>query len=198
MTRRHYVRTIDLALVKNRSIAVLSDTHGRPHPSLLPTLEESHPSLILHAGDIGDLDLIAELEAVAPTVYARGNTDPTGPKWPDLVSLCIKLGAAHQIDLLLVHFAVARLRLNRDVVSLLRENPAQVVVYGHSHIPFLGKQQNTVLFNPGSAGPARMGLPTTMGFIEISGQVRFKHLDLRTGEQWKPLTASPSPRGIVS
>jgi predicted phosphodiesterase len=60
------------------------------------------------------------------------------------------------------------------------------VVYGHSHIPFLGKQENTVLFNPGSAGPPRMGLPITMGFIEISDQTRFRHLDLQTGEQWKP------------
>jgi hypothetical protein len=186
MTHRHYTRTIDLGEVKNRVIAVLSDTHGKPHQNLYPTLEKFHPSLILHAGDIGDLDLIAELETVAPTVYVRGNTDTAGPTWPDSVSLCIKLGAARQIDLLLVHFAVVRLRLNGEVISLLKQNPAQIVVYGHSHIPFLGKQQNIVLFNPGSAGPARMGLPTTMGFIEISSQVRFKHLDLRTGEQWTP------------
>ena len=186
MTRRHYTRTIDLTDVKDRIIAVLSDTHGKPHPNLFPLLAKCHPCLILHAGDIGDLDLVTELEAVAPTVYVRGNTDPAGPKWPDSMSLGIKLEAGHQIDLLLVHFAVARLRLNREVINLLLENPAQIVVYGHSHIPFLGKQQSTVLFNPGSAGPARMGLPITMGFIEISGQIRFKHLDLRTGEQWKP------------
>jgi hypothetical protein len=31
-----------------------------------------------------------------------------------------------------------------------------------------------------------MGLPVTMGLIEISDQLRFKHLDLQTGEQWKP------------
>ena len=186
MTRRHQSTTIDLTPVKDRIIAVLSDTHGKPHPSLLPTLEKIHPSLILHAGDIGDLDLIAELEAAAPTVYVRGNTDSAGPKWPDSVSLCIKLGATHQIDLLLVHFGVVRLRLNAEVIGLLRQNPAQIVVYGHSHIPFLGKRQNTVLFNPGSAGPARMGLPITMGLIEISSQVRFKHLDLQTGELWTP------------
>jgi len=192
LIRRHQSRTIDLTPVKDRIIAVLSDTHGRPHPSLFPTLEKFHPSLILHAGDIGDLDLITELEAVAPTVYVRGNTDSAGPKWPDSVSLCIKLGAARQIDLLLVHFAVVRLRLNGEVINLLRQNPAQIVVYGHSHIPFLGKQQSAVLFNPGSAGPARMGLPITMGLIEISSQVRFKHLDLRTGEQWMPGCAQES------
>jgi putative phosphoesterase len=186
MAHRHVAETIELPDAKNRAVVVISDTHGRPHPSLFQILEKLHPSLILHAGDIGNLDLITELEVVAPTVYVRGNTDAAGPKWPDSVSLCIKLGAALQIDLLLVHFAVVRLRLNAEVISLLRQNPAQIVVYGHSHAPFLGKQQTTVLFNPGSAGPARMGLPITMGLIEISSQVRFKHLDLRTGEQWTP------------
>jgi uncharacterized protein len=186
MVQRHETRTIELNNIKDCVIAVLSDTHGRPHPNLFSTLEKFHPSLILHAGDIGDLDLIAELEGFTQAVYVRGNVDPTGPMWPDSVSLRIKLGAARQIDLLLVHFAVARLRLNREAISLLRENPAQIVAYGHSHIPFLGKQQSAVLFNPGSAGPPRMGLPTTMGLIEISDQIRFKHLDLRTGELWNP------------
>lgn len=186
MTARHETRTIDLTQVRDRGIAVVSDTHGRPHPSLFPTLEKIRPSLILHAGDIGDLDLITEMEPIAQTVYVRGNTDPAGPKWPDAVSLRVELGTVHKIDLLLIHFAVLRLRLNREVISLLQENPAQIVAYGHSHIPFLGKQQNTVLFNPGSAGPPRMGLPTTMGFIEISDRIRFKHLDLRTGGQWVP------------
>jgi uncharacterized protein len=186
MTHRHATRVIELPGAENCIVAVISDTHGKPHPNLFPVLDDHHPPLILHAGDIGDLDLIAELEGIAQTVYVRGNTDLTGPKWPDSVSLRIKLGAARQIDLLLIHFAVAKLRLNREVISLLQQNPAQIVAYGHSHIPFLGKQQTTVLFNPGSAGPPRMGLPTTMGLIDISDQIRFKHLDLRTGEQWKP------------
>ncbi len=187
MTRRHVTQTIELPEAGDRIVGVISDTHGRPHPNLFPLLDRHHPSLILHAGDMQDLALVTELEALGPTVYVRGNVDPAGSLWPDSMSMGIKLGPSRRIDLLLVHFAVARLRLNRDVISLLQENPARIVVYGHSHMPFLGKQQDTVLFNPGSAGPPRMGLPTTMGLIEISDQVRFKHLDLRTGEQWMPL-----------
>ncbi len=186
MVRRHETRTIELPEAGDLTVGVVSDTHGRPHPNLFPLLDQHHPSLILHAGDMGDLDLVTELEAFSPTVYVRGNVDPTGPAWPDSVSLGITLGPSRRIGLLLVHFAVARLRLNRNVVSLLRENPAQIVVYGHSHMPFLGRQQDIVLFNPGSAGPPRMGLPTTLGLIEISDQIRFKHVDLRTGELWIP------------
>ncbi len=195
MLRRHKTRTIELSDAGNCIVAVISDTHARPHPNLFPVLDRHHPSLILHAGDVEDVALVTELESLGPTVYVRGNVDPTGPMWPDSVSLGIKLGPSRQVGLLLVHSAVARLRLNRDIISLLQENPAQIVVYGHSHMPFLGKQQDTVLFNPGSAGPPRMGLPTTMGLIEISDQIRFKHLDLRTGEQWIP-TAHAVPQQI--
>jgi hypothetical protein len=178
---------IDLPDTKNSTIAAISDTHGKPHPRLLPILEHHRPSMILHAGDVGDLDLIKELEEIAPTVFVRGNVDSTGPIWLDSVSIHINLGKAIQIDVLLLHIAVARLRLNRETLNLLRESPAQVVIFGHSHIPFLGMDGKICLFNPGSAGPSRMGLPTTMGFIEISsGQLKFKHLDLKTGEQWIP------------
>jgi len=186
MAHKHITKTIELPEAGDRIVAVISDTHGKPHPNLFSVLDRRRPSLVLHAGDMEDHALVTELEAFGPTVYVRGNVDPAGPVWPDSVSLGIKLGPNRRIDLLLVHFAVARLRLNRDVIGLLRENPARIVIYGHSHMPFLGKQQDIVLFNPGSAGPPRMGLPTTMGLIEISDQIRFKHLDLRTGEQWMP------------
>jgi uncharacterized protein len=186
MTHRHVTRMIDLPDAKGSTIAVISDTHGKPHPNLSPILADYLPSLILHAGDIGDLDLIMEMEGITQTVYVRGNVDPSGLMWPDSVSLHVSLANTVKLDLLLLHVAVARLKLNRETRGLLRENPAQVVVFGHSHIPFLGMDGKTCLFNPGSAGPSRMGLPTTMGLIEISDQLRFRHLDLQTGEQWKP------------
>jgi len=72
-------------------------------------------------------------------------------------------------------------------LNLLRQHPAQVVIFGHSHLPFLGTEGKVCLFNPGSAGPPRWGLPTTLGFIQnTADQLTFKHLDLRTGEEWRP------------
>jgi len=195
MAHRHVTKTIELPDATDGIIAVISDTHGKPHPNLVPILEQHHPSLILHAGDVGDLDLIRELETVSQTLYVRGNVDPAGPLWPDSLAIRMKLGASHQFDLLLLHIAVARLRLNREAADLLHQNPAHIVIFGHSHVPFLGRDGKIGLFNPGSAGPSRMGLPITMGFIEISsGRLSFKHLDLRTGAQWTPsphLTGEP-------
>jgi putative phosphoesterase len=187
MVYRHTTRTINLSDTQNCLVAAISDTHGKPHPNLFPILERRLPSIILHAGDLGGLDHITELERISQTVYVRGNVDPTGSMWPDSLALQIKLGASFQLDLLLLHIAVARLRLIKNALNLLRQHPSQIVVFGHSHMPFLGMDGKIGLFNPGSAGPSRMGLPTTMGLIEISSdQLSFKHLDLKTGEQWKP------------
>lgn len=186
MVHRRVERRVDLADAGNSLIAVLSDTHGKSHPALFPTLKQHSPSLILHAGDIGGLELLRELEKISMTVYVRGNIDPTGPTWPDSLLLRITLGSMAQLDLLLLHIAVEHMRLNRNALNLLRQT-TQIVVFGHSHVPFLGMDGTICLFNPGAAGPARWGLPTTMGLIEITpDQWVLKHVDLQTGEQWKP------------
>jgi uncharacterized protein len=172
-------------------IGVLSDTHGKPHPNLIPLVEEERPALILHAGDVGDIGVIRELEKVSTTVFVRGNVDPAGAVWPDSVSIHLVLGKSAKLDLLLLHFAISGLKLTKHALTLLRENPARILIFGHSHIPFIGAQGEaegkTYCFNPGSAGPPRFRLPTTMGFIRISsGKLKFDHVDLNTREAWTP------------
>jgi len=186
MAHRHVTRTIEFPNTEICSVAVVSDTHGKPHPNLFPLLDARRPSLILHAGDVGDPFVIKELEKISPTNYVRGNVDPTGPDWADSVALSLRLGSS-RLDLLLLHFAIAGLKLNTAASDLLNRFPAQVVVFGHSHMPFLGMDGRVSLFNPGSAGPARWRLPTTIGLIEIaSDRSTFKHIDLHTGGEWKP------------
>ena len=90
-----------------------------------------------------------------------------------------------------MHFAISGLKLTKYALTLLQENPARILIFGHSHIPFIGAQGKaegkTYLFNPGSAGPPRFRLPTTMGFIRISsGELKFNQVDLSTREAWRP------------
>ncbi len=189
MVQRHGHRTVEFPERRDCLVAVASDTHGKPHPNLFALLKEHRPSLILHAGDVGGREVLDRLEKLSTMVYVRGNVDPSGPVWPDSLSVSLRIGAEIQINLLLLHIAFVRLRLNRTALDLLRHYPAQTVVFGHSHVPFVGMEGNVALFNPGSAGPARWGLPTTLGFMEIAlGRVTFRHLDLRTGKDWKPGT----------
>jgi uncharacterized protein len=187
MLQRHATRTVDLSGVEGSVVGVVSDTHSTPHPGLLPALKELHPSLILHAGDVGDPHLLTELKGISETVFVRGNVDPRGSTWPDSVTLHIQLDKGRRLNLLLLHFAVVHWKLNGTAWSLLQRNPAQIVIFGHSHLPFLGVDGKITLFNPGSAGPPRFGLPITLGLIKLSIQgVTFKHLDLQTGKTWSP------------
>ena len=187
MSQRYNTQTINLPEIKGCSFAVISDTHGKPPPALFPTLAKIRPSLILHAGDIGDSRILTALGKISRTVFVRGNVDPSGPAWPDSVTLQIRIGKTARLDLLLLHIGVTHLRLNKNALSLLQQNPARIVVFGHSHVPFLGLDGAITLFNPGSAGPPRFRLPITMGSMEIaSHRLKFKHLDLQTCKEWTP------------
>src|ERR1700679_1680615 len=61
----------------NALIGVLSDTHGLLRPELLPAL--ANVDHILHAGDIGNADILTELRRIAPVTAIRGNIDTHGP-----------------------------------------------------------------------------------------------------------------------
>jgi uncharacterized protein len=190
MVHRHGSRTVEFPLKEECVAAVVSDTHGRPHANLFVVIEEHRPCFILHAGDVGGRDVIERLETLSPTIYVRGNVDPSGRDWPDSFSVSVKLGEEMQADFLLLHIAFARLRLNETARALVQRHPAQTLIFGHSHVPFIGREGKVALFNPGSAGPARFALPTTVGVMKITRNgITFEHLDLRTGKAWRPETA---------
>lgn len=54
-------------------LGIISDTHGMLRPEVFEVFAEVDH--ILHAGDIGELELLTELEALAPVTAVYGNTD---------------------------------------------------------------------------------------------------------------------------
>jgi putative phosphoesterase len=142
------------------------------------------PDAILHAGDIGDLGVLEELAAIAPVFAIRGNIDARG--LPDV--LVLDAGA---LRVLMLHIGVAGPRLRADAAKLAREARAQLVVCGHSHVPFIGDgggARGVTVFNPGSCGPRRFHLPIVLGTIDLAptGAVRLAHVDAETGRAWSP------------
>lgn len=88
---------------------------------------------------------------------------------------------------LLLHIAVAGPRLRTEVVKLASVERASLVVCGHSHVPFIGRDRGIAMFNPGSVGPRRFSLPIVLGSIIISGgRARLAHIDCETGAPWSP------------
>ncbi|HEY3449706.1 MAG TPA: metallophosphoesterase family protein [Myxococcales bacterium] len=168
-------------------LAVVADTHSKPHPSLAGHLAAWHPDAILHAGDVGDPTVLKDLGAIAPLFAVRGNIDEHAPTLPDVLTLEIVHGEQLKVRVLLLHVGVAGPRLRADAARLARAGAASLVVCGHSHVPFIGQERGLTVFNPGSCGPRRFHLPIVFGTLELTPtQVRLGHVDCETGRPWSP------------
>ncbi len=147
-------------------IGVLSDTHLRsPDQALDFILDEmfSETDLVLHAGDIVTREVLEHLEARG-VVAVCGNMDDyevagTLPQTRLLQVAGKRIG--------LVHGWGAKQGLEERIVALLGPEKPDLIVYGHSHVPFWGKVQGSRVFNPGTASAGNYGRKATAGLIEI-------------------------------
>jgi uncharacterized protein len=132
-------------------IGVISDTHipsraARVPQAALDTFEEAGVELILHAGDLSTLAVVGQLEAYAPVVAVQGNVEQPDvvakvPIKRELVVGGCAIGLAHILG---EHKHYTR--------NARHEFPdARIVVFGHSHIPFIQDVDGLLLLNPGSA-----------------------------------------------
>lgn len=185
----HPLRTETRALTlppEGACIAVVSDTHSHPHPDALHHLRAHAPQAILHGGDIGDLTVLDHLATLAPVIAVRGNIDGHHATPPDVIDLTLTRADTH-LRILLTHIAVRGPRLRADARRLAERHHANLVICGHSHVPLIARDGPFVLFNPGSIGPRRFGLPISFGLIHITPTgVSLHHIDCETGEPWHP------------
>jgi len=178
-----------LALREDGSLrlAIVADTHSQPHPRAASWIAAIAPDAILHAGDIGDLTVLDKLSEIAPVVAVRGNIDERAPHVPDVVTLDIRCEAESVMKMLLMHIAVYGPKIRADAARLAAEHGARLILCGHSHVPFIGRDRDLTVFNPGSIGPRRMHLPILFGVLEIAaGKLALRHVDCETGKDWTP------------
>lgn len=149
-------------------VVVLSDTHirrgssaRRLPPAVYAALETA--GLVLHAGDVLTGELLEELAGFAPTLAVLGNNDT------DLVGQLPeeRLFTIDGLRIAMVHDSGAR--KGREARLRRRFPTADLVVFGHSHIPIdapgLDGQR---LFNPGSPTERRSQPVHTFGRLRIA------------------------------
>jgi putative phosphoesterase len=176
----------DSARFEATRIAVVSDTHSQPHPNTAKWLTAYAPDAILHGGDIGDLEVLADLAQIAPVYAVRGNIDSTARDLPDTLNIEVADGN-RVLRILLTHIAVYGPKLRAEVATAAKRAKAALVVCGHSHVPFIGSDRGLTVFNPGSIGPRRFALPIVFGKIELTPTgVKLAHVSAETGETWLP------------
>ena len=124
---------------------------------------------IIHAGDVGDAEILDQLASLAPITAVRGNIDKG--KW-----------ASRLPETAVVEFGKVAIYVLHDLGQLdLKPEAAgfSVVVSGHSHIPKQETRQGVLYFNPGSAGPRRFSLPISVGRLVVEGDaVRAELIEL--------------------
>ena len=137
-------------------VGILSDTHNLLRPQVLEKLAGCER--ILHAGDVGDLEILEQLRRIAPVDAVRGNTDggATAAALPE--SLAGELGG--------LPFRMIHQREDIDPAWIPR---VRLIVYGHTHRPELAWQGSCLLLNPGACGPRRFSYPLTLAIVTISG-----------------------------
>jgi putative phosphoesterase len=132
---------------------VISDTHGLLRPEVFQAFKDVE--LILHAGDIGDADILKQLKTIAPTVAVRGNNDkdPWARRIPEHKT--VQVGA---VSVYLLH----------DIKEMSKPDVSpDVVISGHSHRPSIERRDGVLYLNPGSAGPRRFKLPICVAKLTI-------------------------------
>lgn len=168
-------------------LVAVADTHSAPHANIDAQLARLKPAAILHGGDIGDLAVLEQLRAHAPLHAVRGNIDTRHRDVPETLLVEITDDGVTRLRIYMTHIAVYGPRLRAEVAKAARAAQASLVVCGHSHVPFIGGDKHTTVFNPGSIGPRRFSLPICFGTIDITRErVRLGHVDCETGEPWLP------------
>ena len=146
------------------TIGVISDTHGLLRPEALAALQGS--DFILHAGDIGDPQILDKVTKIAPVTAVCGNVDREAWARKIPATNVLEIGG---VSIYVVHI-LQELDLNPEAAGFA------AVVCGHSHLPKQESKNGVLYFNPGSAGPRRFTLPTTVGKLllregKISGEI---------------------------
>jgi uncharacterized protein len=153
------------------TIGVISDTHGMLRTSAHDALKGV--DMIIHAGDVGSLEVLKVLKEIAPVYAVRGNMD--GGKLGTILS------PTEVVDingtLFYVLHDLARLDLDPSAAGF------SGIIYGHSHNPTCYEKDGILYLNPGSAGPKRFGLPVTLVLMTINSydqehKINTKFIDL--------------------
>ncbi|WP_051507173.1 metallophosphoesterase family protein [Saccharibacillus sacchari] len=169
-------------LTEALTIVVVSDTHmPRMAKALPPALVAELPNadLILHAGDWTRTEVYDLLAAYAPVEGVAGNND--GPEISDRWGYhrIVEIGDRR---IGLTHGHLGRGSTADKARAVFENEQADLIVFGHSHIPFFSREEGTgsgssvALFNPGSPTDKRRQAQFSFGILTLQdGRIDCEH-----------------------
>ena len=151
------------------TVGILSDNHSDWPPHIAESL--AGVDAIIHAGDIGPYKLVLDMEAIAPTTVVLGNTDGDMP---------INESAVVTLDgkKFFVQHIVDPHRLQATLRERLKRIEPDVVVFGHTHMPFCETLGGVLFLNPGSVTQPRGDYRPSMVCLTIDhGKITPKFIE---------------------
>jgi putative phosphoesterase len=152
------------------TFGVISDTHSFEIP--VKILERFKTvDLIIHAGDICDLNTLKLLKKLAPIKAVQGNMDEIVVKKELPIKEIIDCGAI-KIGVVHGHIGANREAL-KNAMEAFKDDRMDVVIFGHSHQALKEQVGSTLYFNPGSPNDTIRAKYLSYGLIAIeNGKIK--------------------------
>ncbi len=149
-------------------ILVVSDTHNK-HEYLDMAIEEVQPDRIFHLGDGDGCEIYMEAVAGCPVEIVRGNCDFASTLPAEVV---MRVGA-HVVMLTHGHYYQVNYG-TEELIEAAREKGADVVMYGHTHVPEISEHHGVLVINPGSISyPRQRGKEPSYAVVEVDEKGEF-------------------------
>ncbi|HEY9083072.1 MAG TPA: metallophosphoesterase family protein [Vicingaceae bacterium] len=145
-----------------KRIGLISDTHGYFHPKLEKLFAQCDE--IWHAGDVGNYEVIEQLEKLKPLKGVYGNIDGQTVRTRFPKNLRFN---CEGVDVWITHIGGYPNRYSQEIKAEITNNPPKLFICGHSHILKVMYDEKLKLLhiNPGAAGQ--------QGFHKVKTIVRF-------------------------
>jgi putative phosphoesterase len=160
-------------------VGIVSDTHGFMHPALLEVM--AGVDVILHAGDVGHIEIIDELQLIAPVHAVSGNIDGWDIRASQPQEVTVTVAG---VTFWMTHIGGRPGRWAPGIREELIARTPDIFVCGHSHILKVertDRPRKVLHVNPGAAG--RQGLHQVKTCLRLTirdakpSQVEVIHLD---------------------
>jgi len=160
---------------------VISDTHVKRKEDFEKLEKIIEPLLegvdvIIHAGDSVIKETVDFFKALKPTYMVRGNMDTAEmqdilPEKTVFNLGCYRIGLTHGWG--------QASGLKQRVFELFEQDKVNVIVFGHSHQPYVGRMGNVLMLNPGSPTDTRFTDRNTVAILEINEELRAEIIDIK-------------------
>ena len=147
-----------------KKVLVISDTHSYIDDRIIKYASEA--DYVIHAGDIGNFDVIRKLKSVSEVLFVYGNIDGNEIRSESNKFEFFKL---NDLKILLTHISGKTPKYNKETLIKIKDHNPDLLIAGHSHILKIqyDKINKLVFLNPGAAGRHGFHLKRTMLRFEI-------------------------------